>query len=49
MSIFSNRVLVAIICILAGILIITGLPAIVQWIIGIVLIVYGILVLVGRR
>ncbi|MDD4794266.1 MAG: hypothetical protein WC075_06040 [Dehalococcoidales bacterium] len=50
MSIFSNKLVIGIICILAGFLILPflSLPTIVVWIIGIFLIVYGILVLMGK-
>jgi len=51
MAIFSNKIVVAIICIIVGILILPfiGLPSILAWIIGIVLIVYGVLVLIGKK
>jgi len=51
MGIFANKFLVAIICIVVGILILPfiGLPSILAWIIGIVLIVYGVLVLLGKK
>jgi hypothetical protein len=49
MSIFSNKFVVAVICIIVGILVIIGMPDILRWIIGIVLIVYGILVLMGKK
>ena len=50
MSIFSNKLVVGIVCILAGFLILPflSLPTIVVVIIGIFLIVYGILVLMGK-
>jgi hypothetical protein len=50
MSIFSNKWVVAIVCIVAGFLILPflSLPTIVAWIIGIFLIVYGILVILGK-
>ena len=49
MSIFSNKIMVAVVAIIAGVLIIVGLSAILRWIVGIVLIVYGILVLMGKK
>ena len=49
MSFLSNKWIVALICIVFGIIIIIGLPDIARWIIGIVLIVYGILVLLGKK
>ncbi|MDD5605433.1 MAG: hypothetical protein WC231_05165 [Dehalococcoidales bacterium] len=50
MGIFSNKLVVAIVCIVAGFLILPflSLPTIISWIIGIFLIVYGILVLMGK-
>ena len=50
MGIFSNKMVVGIVCIVAGFLILPflSLPTIVVWIIGIFLIVYGILVLLGK-
>ena len=51
MGIFSNKLVIGIICILAGLLILPflSLPTIVAWIIGIFLVVYGILVLLGKK
>ena len=51
MGSLSNKFVVAIICIVLGILIlpVIGLPSIIAWIVGITLIVYGILVLLGKR
>ena len=49
MSIFSNKIVVAIVAVIAGVLIIVGLSNILRWIIGIVLIVYGALVLMGKK
>ncbi|HAS04695.1 MAG TPA: DUF3096 domain-containing protein [Dehalococcoidia bacterium] len=42
---------VAIVCIVAGFLILPflSLPSIISWIIGIFLIVYGVLVLLGKK
>ena len=51
MGIFSNKLLVSIVCIVAGFLILPflSLPSVVGWIIGIFLIVYGVLVLLGKK
>ncbi|MDD3677663.1 MAG: hypothetical protein WCX07_01395 [Dehalococcoidales bacterium] len=51
MGIFSNKMVVAIVCIIAGFLILPflPLPEIISWIIGIFLIVYGVLVLLGKK
>jgi uncharacterized membrane protein HdeD (DUF308 family) len=51
MEIFSNKVVVAIVCIIAGLLILPflSIPEILAWIVGIFLIVYGILVLLGKK
>lgn len=51
MSIFSNKLVVGIVCIVAGLLILPflSLPTIVAWIIGIFLIVYGVVVLMGNK
>ncbi len=51
MSIFSNKLVVGIVCIVAGFLILPflSLPTIVAWIIGIFLVVYGVLVLMGKK
>jgi hypothetical protein len=51
MGFLRNKMVVAIICIVLGILVLPpiGMPAILLWIIGIVLIVYGILVLLGKK
>ncbi len=45
---FANKTLIGIMAILAGIIVLV-FPAIIQWIIGIFLIVYGILVMLGKR
>ena len=51
MNIFSNKLVVGIVSIVAGLLILPflSLPSIVAWIIGIFLIIYGILVLMGKK
>jgi len=51
MGFLANKVVVAIICIVLGILVLppVGMPEILRWIIGIVLIVYGVLVLLGKK
>jgi len=51
MSIFSNKLLVGIVCIVAGFLILPflSLPSIIGWIIGIFLIIYGVLALLGKK
>ena len=48
MNILSNKMLSAIIFIIAGILVL-AIPDIIQWVIGIVLIVYGVLMLIGKK
>lgn len=51
MGIFSNKLIVGIVCIIAGFLILPflSLPSVVSWIIGIFLIVYGVLALMGKK
>jgi len=51
MGIFSNKLVVGIVCIVAGFLILPflSLPSIIAWIIGIFLIIYGILALLGKK
>ncbi len=50
MKIFTNKFIVALVCIIIGVLIlIGGIPQIVMTIAGIVLIVYGVLVLLGKK
>ncbi len=51
MQILANKLLVGIICIIVGVLILPlfGLPAFLSWIIGIVLIVYGVLIVLGKK
>lgn len=51
MGILANKLVTAVICIIVGVLILPfiGLPSILAWIIGIVLIVYGVLVLMGKK
>ena len=51
MGIFSNKMVFTIVCIIAGFLILPflSLPEIISWIIGIFLIVYGVLVLLGKK
>jgi len=48
MTFMANKMLMGIIAIVAGIIVLV-FPAIIQWIIGIFLIVYGILILVGKK
>jgi uncharacterized membrane protein HdeD (DUF308 family) len=50
MAIFSNKLVIGIVCIVAGFLILPflSLPSVIGWIIGIFLIIYGILVLLGK-
>ncbi|MFC1988615.1 hypothetical protein ACFLVJ_02140 [Chloroflexota bacterium] len=48
MNILANKLMVAIIMILAGIVIL-AVPNIIQWVIGVLLIVYGILMLLGKK
>ncbi len=50
MEIFSNKLVVGIVSIVAGLLIlpILSLPSIVAWVVGIFLVVYGILLLIGK-
>jgi len=48
MNILSNKFLSAAIFIIAGILVL-AIPDIIQWVIGIVLIVYGVLMLIGKK
>jgi hypothetical protein len=50
MGIFSNKWVVAAICIIGGFLILPflSLPEIVTWIVGILLIVYGVLVVISK-
>ncbi|MFC2067506.1 DUF3096 domain-containing protein [Chloroflexota bacterium] len=43
-----NKLLMGIIAIIAGIIVLVW-PAIIQWVIGIFLIVYGILILLGKK
>lgn len=48
MSILANKMVMGIIAIIAGILIL-AVPAILGWVVGIFLIVYGILVILGKK
>ena len=48
MSILSNKMITAAIFIIAGILVL-AIPNIIRWVIGIVLIVYGALMLIGKK
>ena len=48
MSFLANKLVLGIIAIVAGIIVLV-FPTIIQWIIGIFLIVYGILILLGKR
>ena len=48
MGMLSDRMFMAIIAIVAGIIILIW-PAIIAWIIGIFLIVYGILMILGKK
>ena len=48
MGFLANKVAMGVIAIVAGIIVLVW-PAIIAWIIGIFLIVYGILLLLGRR
>ena len=48
MNIVANKMVMGIIAIIAGILILV-VPAILGWVVGIFLIVYGILVILGKK
>jgi len=48
MNILSNKMAIAIIAIIAGILVL-AVPDIIRWVIGILLIVYGVLMLIGKK
>jgi len=48
MNILSNKMLSAAIFIIAGILVL-AIPDIIRWVVGIVLIVYGVLMLIGKK
>ncbi|MFC1847387.1 hypothetical protein ACFLW5_01045 [Chloroflexota bacterium] len=48
MDILANKKLTAIIMIIAGILCV-AIPNIIQWVIGVLLIVYGVLMLLGKK
>jgi uncharacterized membrane protein HdeD (DUF308 family) len=48
MSFLANKLIMGIIAIVAGIIVLVW-PAILAWIIGIFLIIYGILILLGKR
>ena len=45
---FSNNLIMGLLAILAGILVIV-MPELIRWIVGIFLIVWGILVLIGQK
>ena len=45
---FSNNLIMGLLAILAGILVIL-MPELIRWIVGIFLIVWGILVLIGQK
>ena len=48
MNILSNKMVIAIIAIIAGILVL-AVPDIIRWVIGILLIIYGVLMLLGKK
>jgi len=48
MAILANKMVMGIIAIVAGIIVLIW-PAIIAWVIGIFLIVYGILMLLGKK
>ena len=48
MSFLANKMLMGIIAIVAGIIVLIW-PGIVAWVIGIFLIVYGVLILLGKK
>jgi uncharacterized membrane protein HdeD (DUF308 family) len=48
MALLANKMVMGIIAIVAGIIVLIW-PAIISWVIGIFLIVYGILILLGRK
>ena len=48
MNILSNKMVIAIIAIIAGILVL-AMPDIIRWVIGILLIIYGVLMLLGKK
>ncbi|MFC1912916.1 DUF3096 domain-containing protein [Chloroflexota bacterium] len=48
MNIVMSKMAMGIIAIIAGILVL-AVPAILGWVVGIVLIVYGILILIGKK
>jgi len=48
MSFLANKMLMGIIAIVAGIIVLIW-PGIIAWVIGIFLIVYGILILLGKK
>jgi len=48
MSFLANKMLVGIIAIVAGIIVLIW-PGIIAWVIGIFLIVYGVLILLGKK
>ena len=48
MAFLANKMVMGIIAIVAGIIVLIW-PSIIQWVIGIFLIVYGILMLLGKK
>jgi uncharacterized membrane protein HdeD (DUF308 family) len=48
MSFLANKMLMGIIAIVAGIIVLIW-PGIIAWVIGIFLIVYGVLILLGKK